>query len=126
MYISRRRVYAGDEIDERVTDVIDEGGDVQIDPEATDLLFEAEDVAELVAEVTGDTVEVAVDDDSVTFSVGNEDFTVEPEGDEEILESVRKPLRGKRRVSASTRRRSRVAASRQVSSRTSRRVSKRR
>lgn len=127
MYIQRRKnVYADDMIDEPVVD----GGEdeVVVDPEASDLLFEAEDVAELVAEVTGEPVEVAVEDDSVTFSVGDDDYTVEPEGDEEILEATRRPMRGKRKVSASTRRS--VAASRRVptrrNSRTVRKVPTRR
>jgi hypothetical protein len=44
--------------------------DAEVAPEAMDLLFEAEDVAELVAEVTGDVVEVTADGDEVVFSVG--------------------------------------------------------
>lgn len=103
---NRRRIYAEDEMmeeevfEENIDDVV-----VDVEPEATDLLFEAEDVAELVAEVTGAPVEVTVDDDSVTFAVDGEEYLVEPEGDEEILESVRRPLRGKRRVAANRRRR---------------------
>ena len=74
---------------------------VNVDPEASDLLFEAEDVAELVAEITGKDVAVTAEDDVVTFEVGEDSFTVEAEGDEEILESTRKALRGKRSVRAS-------------------------
>ena len=76
-------------------------GEVMVAPEATDLLFEAEDVAELVAEVTGQDVEVVADEDTVVFTVGEDEFTVEAEGDEEILESVRKNIRGKKPVAAS-------------------------
>ena len=83
-------------------------GEVMVAPEATDLLFEAEDVAELVAEVTGEDVEVVADEAGVTFTVGDEEITVEPEGDEEILEAVRKNVRGKRPVKASARRTSRA------------------
>ena len=91
----------------------DMGGEVVIEPEATDLLFEAEDVAELVAEVTGMPVEVSVEEDSVTFAVGDDEFIVEAEGDEEILEAAtNKVMRGKRTVSASTRRSSRKMPSR--------------
>lgn len=125
MFIQKRRIVAEDEImDQEMDDVVDEGGagDVEVAPEATDLLFEAEDVAELVAEVTGEAVEVTVDDDAVTFAIGDDEFTVEAEGDEEILEASRKVLRGKRRVSASTSRKvaprkpakRRVAASKQT------------
>lgn len=120
MYIQRRKVYADDVIDENV-DGIETAGDVSVEPEATDLLFESEDVAELVAEVTGEPVEVTVDDESVTFSVGEDDYTVEPEGDEEVLESATRMPR-KRKVSASTSRRRRVAASRNVAARRSTRT----
>lgn len=93
MYIQRRRkpIRANDDID------------VNVPAEASDLLFEAEDVAELVAEVTGEDVEVAVDEDQVTFSVGDEDFTVEADGDEEVLEASTR-VRGKRPVAASQKR----------------------
>lgn len=112
-----RRVVAGEEVD-----IMDEGavgaegteGDVTVEPEATDLLFEAEDVAELIAEVTGEAVDVTAEEESVTFAVGDSEFTVEAEGNEEILESVRRPLKGKRTVAAGTQRKaaqSRVAAS---------------
>lgn len=95
MFIQKRRIVAETELEPAATDVA---------PEATDLLFEAEDVAELVAEVTGEAVEVTADDNTVTFAVGEDEFVVEAEGDEEILEAVRKPLAGKRTVSASTNR----------------------
>lgn len=95
--------------DEIIEDVVDEApveeGVAEVDPEATDLLFEAEDVAELVAEVTGEevAVEIADDGEAVVFTVGEDEFTVEPEGEEEILESSRKVLRGKKAVRASKR-----------------------
>ena len=100
MFIQKRKITAADEVDIR-----DQGTDVA--PEAADLLFETEDVAELIAEVTGQPVEATTEDDgnSVTFSVGDDKFTVEAEGDEEILESVRRPLRGKKQISASVNRR---------------------
>lgn len=62
--------------------------EVVVEETATDLLFEAEDVAELLAEVTGEAVEVTAEEDSVTFAVGENEFTVEPEGDEELLEAA--------------------------------------
>ena len=100
----RSRIAASDEIDDvNATPEVDEGG-VDVAPEATDLLFEAEDVAELVAEVTGEAVEVTAEEDTVTFAIGEDEYTVEAEGNEEILESVRRPMRGKRTVAASTRR----------------------
>lgn len=100
MMIQRRsrRISASEDVDNQAV------GGADVAPEATDLLFEAEDVAELVAEVTGEAVEVTAEDDQVTFSVGEDEYTVEAEGNEEILESVRRPMRGKRTVAASTRR----------------------
>ena len=62
---------------------------VDVAPEATDLLFEAADVAEVIAEVTGEDVAVEADGETVEFTVGEDVYTVEAEGDEEILESVR-------------------------------------
>ena len=104
MMIQRRRIMANDEIE-------GEGvGTAEVAPEATDLLFEAEDVAELVAEATGETVEVTAEEDTVTFAVGEDEYVVEAEGNEEILESVRRPMRGKRTVSATTRRGRRAAS----------------
>lgn len=79
----------------------EEVGAVSVAPEATELVFEAEDVAELVAEVTSQDVEVVADEDTVTFTVGDTDYTVESDGQEEIMESTRRSLRGKRPVRAS-------------------------
>lgn len=93
MYIQRRRITANADVD----------GETTVAPEASDLLFEAEDVAELVAEVTGESVDVSADDDTVTFAVGEDEYTVEAEGDEEVLEAVRRPLRNKKAVAASRR-----------------------
>lgn len=95
MFIQRRRITANEDPN---------AGAAAVAPEASDLLFEAEDVAELVAEVTGEAVEVTADDTTVTFAVGEDEYTVEAEGDEEVLETSRRTFRGKRPVSASTRR----------------------
>ena len=62
MYNGKRRIIADEE--------------VNVAPEATDLLFEAEDVADLVVEITGQPVEVTADGDAVTFAIG-EGETVE-------------------------------------------------
>ncbi len=79
------------------------GEEVEVAPEATDLLFETEDVAELLAEVTEQEVTAeTTEDGSVEFAVGEDDiYTVTPEGDEEVLEAVRKPLQEKKSVKAS-------------------------
>lgn len=106
MYISKftpkmrprtRRIAASEDVD-IVEDEFVEDTDVIVDPSATELVFETEDVAQLIAEVTGDTVEVEADEDSVVFTVGDADYTVEPEGDEEILETSRKVMKGKKSV----------------------------
>lgn len=110
----RRRIMADEELDMEV----EQTGEATVAPEATDLLFEAEDVAELVAEVTGEVVEVTADGDDVTFAIGEgdavEEYTVSAEGDEEVLEAVRRPFSGKKSVAASRRtpaRSRRIAAS---------------
>jgi hypothetical protein len=76
--------------------------DTDVAPEASELLFEAEDVAELIAEVTGEDVVVDTDGgDVVVFEVGEEQYTVEPEGTEEVLEASTRFQRGKKPVAAS-------------------------
>ena len=97
---------------------VEEEAEVTVDEEATELLFEAEDVAELVSEVTGLPVDVTVDEDEVVFAVGDDEYTVTPEGDEEIVEQSRRMRKDARKVSASrkmTRPARKVAASRKVS-----------
>lgn len=102
MKIQTRRttkaIKADDEIDETVDDV-----DTAVEEEA-DLLFESEDVAELLAEVTGEAVDMEVTDDAVVFTVGDEEFEITPEGDEESLEACTKTR--KRAVQAATKTRS--------------------
>lgn len=107
----RRAVRASEEEEIKEEEVVEEEvNDVDIAPEASDLLFEVEDVAELVAEVTGQEVSVTAEDDVITFEVGDDAYTVEAEGDEEILESTRRPLKGKAPVKASKRIAARRAA----------------
>lgn len=94
----------------------------EVAPEATDLLFETEDVAELLAEATGEVVTADTTDDgnTVVFEIGEgedtEAFEVTAEGDEEILEASTRVLAGKKPVQASTRRTAKkpVKASRQI------------
>lgn len=78
----------------------DELREVEIAPEATELMFEVEDVADLVAEITDQPVQVEADEDTVEFTVGEDVYTVEAEGDEEILESRR--ARSGRTIKANT------------------------
>ena len=84
-------------------EVIEEEAEVTVDEEASELLFEAEDVAELVAEVSGLPVDVTVDEDAVTFTVGDDEFTVTPDGDEEIVEQSTRVRKSAKTVAASKR-----------------------
>ena len=99
-----RRIVAEEEV---------QNGSVSVAPEATELVFETEDVAELLAEVTGNDVEVVADENEITFTVGDTDYTVESEGGEEVLEASTKVVRGKA-IRANTQRAKRnpVSASR--------------
>lgn len=76
--------------------------ETEVATEATELLFEAEDVAEILAEVSGEDVEVTADGDVVTFAVGEDEYVVEAEGDEEYVESS-VSIKNKKAVAASTR-----------------------
>lgn len=100
---STKAIKADDELD--VEDELPEveDTDVEVSPEATELLFETEDVAQLLAEVTQQPVDVDTTDDgeSVEFTVGKDVYTVESEGDEEVLESVRKPFKRKKAIKSS-------------------------
>lgn len=77
--------------------------ETEVAPEATELLFETNDVADLVAEVTGQDVEVEATEDAVEFTVGEDTFVIEPEGDEEVLEAATKVSPRRKTVKASTR-----------------------
>lgn len=108
MFIQKRKITADDAVDapvvvDEVAKAADAAPDAEVAPEASELLFETEEVAQLLAEVTGETVDVELDDENeaVKFTVGDDEFTVHAEGDEEILES-RRVGRGKREVAAST------------------------
>ena len=125
--LSRQSVKADEEIiedipvdEEIVEDIPVEDAEVTIEEAATELLFEAEDVAELIAEVTAAPVDVSVDENAVIFTVGDDEYTVTPEGDEEIVEESTRIRRSTKSVQASkapARRvpARRVAASRRVS-----------
>lgn len=100
MYVQKkkqgRRVVAGEE--------------VEVTPEASEILFQADDVADVLAEVTDQNVSADVVDDetgAVEFTIGEdedaESYVVEPEGDEEIVESASRIKPRKRVVKASTR-----------------------
>lgn len=112
-----RKVTAAEDVVDDIDDIDDMGdkGEISIAPEATDLLFEAEDVAELLAEVTGSPVDVSADGSVVSFDIGDETYTVEAEGDEEIVESSTCIMSSKRIVAPSkTIKRGSIAAGRTV------------
>ena len=91
------------------TPVPEETPDTEVAPEATELLFETEDVAQLLAEVTDEDVTVGVDDDTdeIVFTVADEEYTVAPDGEEELLEASTR-IMGKKRVSAASKLRKRA------------------
>lgn len=89
--------------------------DTEVAPEAAELLFEASDVAEVIAEITGQDVEVEAEDTTVTFIVGEDEVTCEAEESDETVESSVKIRRaGRKSVAASTRTRRPVKAGRTV------------
>ena len=103
--LSRRAIKADEDFAdvEAIPEDIDvPAGDAEVTVEdaASELLFEAEDVAELVSEISGQPVDVTVDEDEVTFTVGEDTYTVTPEGDEEVVEDSRKVRRSARSVRA--------------------------
>lgn len=59
------------------------------DPMETELMFEVEDVVDLVAEVTGKDVEIAIDDetDVATLTVGEDEYEIDV-SDAEVLEEA--------------------------------------
>lgn len=94
----RRYVRAAEDDDAQIDETInvdDVDTDADVAPEATDLVFEVQDVADLVSAVTDAPVDVDVADDgnSIDFTVGDDEdaevYTVEADGNEEVLESVR-------------------------------------
>ena len=118
-----RRIRADEDI---MAPEMEAPAEVTVDEVASTLLFEAEEVAELVSEVTGAPVDVTVDDDEVEFTIGDDVYTITPEGDEEVVEESTRLRKGARRVAASRRMAKRparsVAASRRVATPRARRV----
>lgn len=102
MFIQKRKITAAEEV-----------LPVEVAPEATEILFEAEDVAELVAEITEEVVEVAVEGEDVVFNVGEDEFVVTPDEDLELVETSQKAMKQQVKASKKPARR-RVASSRAV------------
>lgn len=84
---SKNKIVADDEIMEQPVDQV--ADDVDVEPAAAEMLFEAEDVADILAEVTGQpiTVEVADDASQCVIGVGEDEFTIDAEDAEEINEA---------------------------------------
>ena len=119
---NRRMIRSDEDIDTPPVDdeIIDDEIDTPEDApaEEAELLFEAADVAEVLSEYSGEPVDYTVDDETteVTFTIGDDEITITPEGDEEVVEESSRIRRSARRVAASraARRARRVAASRSV------------
>ena len=114
MLIQKKRITAADDlppVDDTIVEGPDAGepaaGDVDVAPEATELLFETEDVAELLAQATGEPVEVETDDETedVIFRVGDSELVASPEGNEEIVEAYVPKKKKPVQASTSTKRR---------------------
>ena len=84
---SKKKIVADDEIMEQSVDQV--ADDVDVEPSAAEMLFEAEDVADILAEVTGQpiTVEVADDASQCVIGVGEDEFTIDAEDAEQINEA---------------------------------------
>ena len=119
---NRRVVRAEDDIDAAPVDdeiIDDEIEDIDVDEapvEEAELLFEAADVAEVLSEYAGEPVDYTVDDETteVTFTIGDDEITITPEGDEEVVEESTRVRGRKVAASRAARRARRVAASRSV------------
>ena len=116
---SRRFIRSDEDIEDIQVDDIDveEAPVAEEETFEEEILFEASDVAEVLAEVTGEPVDYTVDDETteVTFTVGDDEITVTPEGDEEVVEESTR-VRG-RKIAASrrlARPARKVAASRRI------------
>lgn len=85
---NKKKIVADDEIMEQPVSQVAED-DVDVEPAAAEMLFEAEDVADILAEVTGQpiTVEVADDASQCVIGVGDDEFTIDAEDAEEINEA---------------------------------------
>ena len=88
---SKKKIVADDEIMEKPVDQV--AYDVDVEPSAAEMLFEAEDVADILAEVTGQpiTVEVADDASQCVIGVGDDEFTIDAEDAEQINEAAPVP-----------------------------------
>lgn len=108
-----------EDIDDEDFDDKDIEEDVGVEDEVEEsfeeeILFEASDVAEVLAEVTGEPVDYTVDDETteVTFTVGDDEITITPDGDEEVVEESTR-VRG-RKIAASKKMPRKVSASRRA------------
>lgn len=106
-----------EEIDDFEEDIPEEDTFEEEAPvEESEILFEAEDVAEIIAEITEEPVDFTVDDETaeVTFTYGDAEITVTPEGDEEVVEQSTRVIGKKVEASKKAEPTRRVAASRRL------------
>lgn len=89
---NKKKIVADDEIMEKPVDQVADD-EVAVEPAAAEMLFEAEDVADILAEVTGQpiTVEVADDASQCVIGVGDDEFTIDAEDAEQINEAAPVP-----------------------------------
>ena len=89
---NKKKIVADDEIMEKPVDQVADD-EVAVEPAAAEMLFEAEDVADILAEVTGQpiTVEVADDASQCVIGVGEDEFTIDAEDAEQINEAEPAP-----------------------------------
>lgn len=92
---NKKKIVADDEIMEQPVDQVTD--DVDVEPAAAEMLFEAEDVADILAEVTNQpiTVEVADDASQCVIGVGDDEFTIDAEDAEVINEDEPAPAEEK-------------------------------
>ena len=118
---SSRAIKADDEIEEiedfeeeaPIEDDFEEVPEEDVDSE---LLFEADDVASIIAEITEEPVDYTVDDETseVTFTYGDAEITVTPEGDEEVVEQSTRVIGKKVQASKMAKPARKVSASRRI------------
>ena len=111
---NRRMIRSDEEIDEvieePVDEVIDEPVEDVIEDEIVDeedveevILFEAEDVAEIIAEFVEEPVDYTIDDETaeVTFTAGEDEVVATPEGDEVVVEDSTRISKIAKKIAAS-------------------------
>ncbi len=76
--------------------------DSDVVTEVVGLLFEPNDVADILAEITGEDVEVNAEGENVTITIGEDSWEVTAEPDDEFVEASTRMSNHNRQVAAST------------------------